>query len=406
TNVQIDKKWAELSELLKTVFTLKNSELLEGKVDHNPALEQLLDDVIPLFFQFWADNGQVSAEMYPKYIVLAKICHRLSKAQETGLFTQELLDYETLEIQSIAQIVESLNHQCQTGTCYRQGIRLMEAKLTHAVTLLQRLQDELNAISPALQPIHHKLVDLKQQLETLLRRGGPSAFALSEVEFIQDQVREIDSARIDGKYLAIDGTVVPGQAAVIELLESCFEDIHELLASREPVDGENELRPVYEDLIRIKARLDLMLKYSRWAVRTDDLHPIQKRLGEIDNMRVDGKFMDQQGKIPSGQAVLHFLLSKCYRLVYKIQIENEAVDDDLMPVYNQLLTLSKCLDELLNWSLKLNDTELLPYQMKLSLIDQQRVDGKFVNEKGEVPQGQAILHDLLQKCYDGLGQLK
>lgn len=82
---------------------------------------------------------------------------------------------------------------------------------------------------------------------------------------LQDELREIDSARIDGKYKSLDGTVVHGQASVIELLEGCFEDIHELLGARDPVDGDNPLRSVYEELIKIKATLESLAQYSRWC---------------------------------------------------------------------------------------------------------------------------------------------
>jgi hypothetical protein len=41
---------------------------------------------------------------------------------------------------------------------------------------------------------------------------------------LQDEVREIDSVRIDGAYLGKDGAILPGQAAVISLIElvSCI----------------------------------------------------------------------------------------------------------------------------------------------------------------------------------------
>jgi hypothetical protein len=43
-------------------------------------------------------------------------------------------------------------------------------------------------------------------------------------------VLEIASARIDGKFVTKDQSVIPSQASVIDLLEQCFDDIHELLA--------------------------------------------------------------------------------------------------------------------------------------------------------------------------------
>ena len=110
------------------------------------------------------------------------------------------------------------------------------------------------------------------------------------------------------------------------------------MASKDPVGSDNPLRNVYEDLIKIRSfynffiignyrfiigKLENLSIYSRWTLRGDDLIPYQIRLGQIDNMRVDGKFMfgDQ---VPPGQAVLHFLLHKCYRffiLYFIIKLE-------------------------------------------------------------------------------------
>ena len=44
--------------------------------------------------------------------------------------------------------------------------------------------------------------------------------------------------------------------------------------------------------------------------------------------------------------------------------------------------------------------ELSPFQDKLRDIDSQRKDGKFVDKDGQIPPGQAALHDLLAECYE------
>lgn len=43
--------------------------------------------------------------------------------------------------------------------------------------------------------------------------------------------------------------------------------------------------------------------------------------------------------------------------------------------------------------------ELYPYSMKLSSIDNMRVDGKFMVGK-DIPEGQGSVNDLLAECYD------
>jgi hypothetical protein len=131
-----------------------------------------------------------------------------------------------------------------------------------------------------------------------------------EVHVLQDELREIDSAKMDNKYMNREGIVISGQARVIDLLESCYDDVHELLSTKDVVSGDNPLRDVYEKLIRIRAALEGHRVTYRWSLDSHSLVRLQEQLGEIDNLRVDGKFMDDKGAIPEGQAVLHFLLHK------------------------------------------------------------------------------------------------
>lgn len=180
--------------------------------------------------------------------------------------------------------------------------------------MLKCFHEELDGISSALLPIHDRLVQIKTELDSLIARKNPHAFSLMEVQVLQDEVGEIDSARIDGKYMTKDDSVVAGQAAVIDLLESCYDDIHELLASRDPLSTDNPLRPMYEELIAIKSRLDNFALLSRWTLKSEELVAMQVQLGAIDSRRVDGKFMADDGSIPEGQAVLHFLIHKVYEI--------------------------------------------------------------------------------------------
>jgi len=67
-----------------------------------------------------------------------------------------------------------------------------------------------------------------------------------------------------------------------------------------------------------------------------DLYPYQMKLASMDNMRVDGKFLDKDKEIPEGQGICNSLLSECYDILYELQdsvIEEssdvESVDEDI-----------------------------------------------------------------------------
>jgi hypothetical protein len=198
-----------------------------------------------------------------------------------------------------------------------------------------------DSISPSLAPIHSRLVEIHVELQNLLNLPNlPASFSLAEVQLLQDDLREIESLKVDGKFETRDGIVVAGQASVFELVELCYEAcvsitnteklVEELnCRAEEDVDGKG-LSHIYESLninLRKLKRLELMSHWFSAAGGAQKLEkellPIQQELGRIDDLRVDGKFMDE-GRVPPGQAVLHFLLHKCYRITNKLQAKAEV----------------------------------------------------------------------------------
>ncbi|KAJ3362998.1 hypothetical protein HDU91_003172 [Kappamyces sp. JEL0680] len=380
-------------------------------------IDILIDDIITLFFSKWIrrglpDAGSVRKSVYHLYASLCRIRDEMNHLKQSGLFTESILNATHDKLEKERHTLATL-HIPKDQPLIQQCMELLQAKFDSCQAMLKSLQGELAQISSALIPIHVRLVEIKMELEGLIARKNPHAFSLVQVQVLQDELREIDSARIDGKYIARDGSVVPGQASVIDLLEAAFDDCHELLAARDPVDGENPLRQVYEDLIRIKNTLEQYATYPRWFARAtnprtlkgDDLIPFQVRLGKIDNMRSDGKFLAPDGTCPPGQAVLHFLLHKlayrqCYRLVYNLQTEMEPVAESLMPIYNQLLTLQRCLQQLVKWNVEMTSDELIPYQIKLTQINKLHKDGVFYDSDGGIPEGQTLLFEVLEDCHE------
>ncbi|CAJ0756461.1 24369_t:CDS:2, partial [Entrophospora sp. SA101] len=128
---------------------------------------------------------------------------------------------------------------------------------------------------------------------------------------------------------------------------------------------------------------------SRKKLEETDLWMYQIQLTEIDNMRKDGKFYDKDGNVPEGQTLLS---------------SSEPIAEPLMPIHNQLQTVRKFLKEIKKFGTPF--TELYPYQMKLASIDNLRVDGKFIDDDGSIPEGQGIIAALLNECYDILYELK
>ena len=96
---------------------------------------------------------------------------------------------------------------------------------------------------------------------------------------------------------------------------------------------------------------------------------------------------------------LLYLIRRGYAYIYQLLIASEPVSEALLPTYNQLLTLRRCLVEVKKAGGVSNPRELYPYSMKLNSIDNMRVDGKFHVGK-DIPEGQGSVNDLLAECYD------
>ena len=97
-------------------------------------------------------------------------------------------------------------------------------------------------------------------------------------------------------------------------------------------------------------------------------------------------------------------------------VSSEPVSEALLPVYNQLQTLRRCLIEVKNSGGVSSPRDLYPYSMKvckwfddiffrlliilqLNSIDNMRVDGKFLLGE-DIPEGQGSVNELLAECFE------
>ncbi|KAJ1547617.1 hypothetical protein HK096_002021, partial [Nowakowskiella sp. JEL0078] len=396
--------WTKVLVLLKELHALRN---LNNVLDKSYSeADLLLEEIAPMFVSFWSLNGAISLDLSSLYIEMSKELSSLDDLNKSGLFISRDIEGHRSKLLNI----DSRLHELILLNAGETQVSTADQSSLTSVRLLKSLNVQLESIARELHPIRTRLVEIQLQLHSLLTRtqNHPHAFSLSEIQVIQDELREIDSARIDGAFVSRDDEIIAGQAAIIQLMEQCFEDSHELLASRDTVTGENPLREVYERLVKLKGNLEMMEIAPIWTPREDEtLLSIQIELGSIDDLRIDGKFLDPNDStiVPPGQAVLHQVLHKCYRLVHKLQVNREPIAVELSGIRNQLETLKRCLEQLGKWKVELDDTELIPYQLKIASIDNMRVDGKFT-VNGLVPEGQGILHVLINECYELLGELK
>lgn len=149
-----------------------------------------------------------------------------------------------------------------------------------------------------------------------------------------------------------------------------------------------------------------------------DIKPLQEKIRAIDNKRVNGKFLSEDGvTVPAGQAVLVNLLEQLYFWSHDLIL---VCSDDFSPSLQSIrerLNQIKCSLERLELTHKwtLRQTDLFTYQHQLHDIvklkytdcheeEEEEVGdptliGKFLDNEGQAPEGQTIVEFLLNKCY-------
>ncbi|KAJ9087367.1 hypothetical protein DSO57_1034004 [Entomophthora muscae] len=393
--------YLQLNANVTELFELREEEGREKSAYRN-RLDDVIDDVYQLLSLFWMVLGK-NLESPATYVQLISIQQCLDHLQVFGIYT--LADIEPFDqrIRELGAIIEEGKKNKYNTVGDEQSCLhfLVRKKLSHCRLVLKELMDNWNAMSDSLSPIQTRLVEIRRDLAIQIAKGEVDS---EKVTAIQKELRNFDSLRVDGKFLLPDGSKPEGQAQVCGLLEECFEDVHALLSKETKVS--EELKPIYDRLITMRDQLSKLYITRRWTMREIDLWTFQVQLNEVDVLRKQGKFYDPEGKPYEGQTILHFLLQKCYRIIYKLLSSSEPIAEALMPVHNQLSTLRKCLTEVKTWGGPFTTRELYPYQIKLASIDNLRVDGKFLDEHGQVPEGQAVVMALLNECYDIMFELK
>lgn len=131
----------------------------------------------------------------------------------------------------------------------------------------------------------------------------------------------------------------------------------------------DSFRPTYDTLVGIRNDLEKLSLTQAWSLRETDLYDFQRQLDKIDESRVNGNFNDDKGR-PADlwtQRTLLYLIRRSYAYIYSFMLASEPVSEALLPIYNQLQTLKRCLIEVKTNGGVTSVRELYPYSMKVGL---------------------------------------
>ncbi|KIM90620.1 hypothetical protein PILCRDRAFT_812376 [Piloderma croceum F 1598] len=374
----------------------KLNDVREDNTTHNNRLDTTLADVFSLLSLFYLTIGKTK-DTPATYSQIASMRQILNHMNESAVYNESDLVPFHRRLNELRQIVQHNTKHPDALT------KLLERQLNECDGILRSLQESLAVISVELTPIYEKLVTIRRQLVALAAKEGSHK---AELKPIQEELRKIDSKRVDGKFLGPGGVVPASQAICSSLLEECFEITQEIKAQEESKHVATSLKPIYDRLSGLRAELENLVLTHRWSLRETDLWNYSLSLQEIDKMRIDGKFVDSEGNRPPGQYVLLYLLRRCYGLIYRLLSSSEPVSEELMPIANKLSTVKKCLNEVLKYGGPFSPRDLYPYQLALFQIDSMRKDGKFVGVDGSIPEGQGIVMAHLNECHELLEMLK
>lgn len=130
--------------------------------------------------------------------------------------------------------------------------------------------DSLKVLSIELVPIHNRLVPLRKELMALASQPKVNK---TEFKQIVEELRKIDSKRVDGKFLGPGGSSVPeGQALLGGLIDSCFDIVQDIKAREAEDEVAPPLKPIYERLQQLVRQLEQLTMTHRWTLRETDLY--------------------------------------------------------------------------------------------------------------------------------------
>ncbi|KAJ5818402.1 hypothetical protein N7474_003993 [Penicillium riverlandense] len=368
---------------------------LDRRLVHN-RLDYVLDDCFQLISLLFLTVGR-NNEAPAVYSSATTVQRLLDHLEEAGFYSSKDLD-------SITKTLDSMRDTLARGrnTYSPALLTLLESRLEQCQLALNKLQKGLDALAPELVQTHETLVSILRSTSAVNTR---SKFSATEVNGLREQLKKIESTMKDGNFVDAQGNILAGQDDLKSLIHRCYRWTEIVLEREGKID--ERFRDQYDRLLEIRNQLDRLSVTQAWSLRETDLFGYQRKLDRIDEARVNGNFVDAEGQPADlhAQRTLLYLIRRSYAYIYALLISSEPVSEALLPVYNQLQTLRRCLIEVKESGGVSNSRELYPYSMKLNSIDNMRVDGKFYVGP-DIPEGQGSVNALLAECYDLVWELR
>ncbi|KAL8764525.1 MAG: hypothetical protein Q9209_007981 [Squamulea sp. 1 TL-2023] len=377
-------------QVIEQVHLLNKVREEHGKPLEQNRVDNVLDDCFQLISLFFLTIGR-NNEAPAVYSMTSTIRRLLDHLKEAAFYSPK-------DLESASQALDSMQKTLKRGEESHSPylLKLLRDRLDTCRHLLSDLQSSLADLSPELTPTYERLVSILRSISAANTR---QKFPVREVQGFQDQLHEIQATMVDGKFLAENSTTPAGQHVATELLNRCLKWSEIVLSRQGKID--ERFKHTYDNLCDIRNHLEKLSITQAWSLRETDLYDYQRQLDRIDGSRVNGNFEDSSGVKADlhAQRTLLYLIRRSYAYIYTLIVSSEPVSEALLPVFNQLQTLRRCLLEVKRSGGVSSPRELYPYSMKLNSIDNMRIDGKFM-VGSDIPEGQGSVNSLLAECFD------
>lgn len=315
-------------------------------------VDRVLDgcfQLLSLFFMTIGKNNEAPAA----YALTSTIKRLLDHLTESQLYSPKDLSHISHTLESLENIVHN-----SEGIYSDRLVTLLANRISLCRQSCDNLQSNLKRLDPALADIHEKLISI---LRCISLANTKAKFSSSEVTKFKDQVQEIKTEQVDGKFECANGI-----DEIDELLRRSLQWA-DIVLERKGVIPEN-FKETYDVLVGIRNELEKLSLTQAWALRETDLYDFQRQLDKIDEARVNGNFVDAEGNAAElyVQRTLLYLVRRSYGYIYYLMVSSEPVSEALQPIYNQLQTLRRCLIEVKEMGGVSSARELYPYSMKVS----------------------------------------
>lgn len=315
-------------------------------------VDRVLDGCMQLLSLFFMTIGR-NNEAPAAYALTSTIKRLLDHLTESKLYSAKDLSHIAHTLESLETIVHNAE-----GSYSDRLVTLLANRISLCRASCTALQGNLKRLDPGLAEVHERLISI---LRCISLANTKAKFSSSEVTRFQQQVGEIKAEQAEGQFAG-----AAGQEEIDELLTRTLQ-WSEIVLERKG-DIPDNFKPIYDVLVGIRNELEKLSLTQAWSLRETDLYDYQRELDKIDEGRVNGNFIDAEGKAAElyVQRTLLYLVRRSYGYIYYLMVSSEPVSEALQPIYNQLQTLKRCLVEVKEMGGVNSSRELYPYSMKVS----------------------------------------